>query len=85
LRDFLREVEALRVVIQRCWNDETGSKLVALECLRVELQAEFFRVGVVTDASKPRPLPAFRGSQETDFYVHVRREVAPVIGSTRKG
>jgi hypothetical protein len=58
LRGFVREVEAWRVVIQRCWNDETGSKLVALECLRSELQTEIFRAGV-TDASTPRPLPAF--------------------------
>jgi hypothetical protein len=67
LRGFLREVEALRVVIQRCWNDETGSKLVALECLRVELQTEFFRAGVVTDASKPRPLPAFTPPSRYDL------------------
>ncbi len=59
LRGFVREVEALREVIQRCWHQETASKLVALECLRVELQAEFFRAGVVTDTLKPRPLPAF--------------------------
>jgi hypothetical protein len=59
LRGFVREVEALRAVIQRCWHQETATKLVALECLRVELQAELFRAGVVTDAPKPRPLPAF--------------------------
>jgi len=67
LRGFVREVEALRGVIQRCWNDETGSKLVALECLRTELQAEFFRAGVVSDAPRPRPLPAFTPPSRYDL------------------
>lgn len=66
LRGFVREVEALRGVIQRCWNDETGSKLVALECLRSELQAEIFRAGV-TDASTSRPLPAFTPPSRHDL------------------
>jgi hypothetical protein len=67
LRGFVREVEALRGVIQRCWNDETGCKLVALECLRTELQAEFFRAGVVSDAPKPRPLPVFTPPSRYDL------------------
>lgn len=59
LRGFVCKVEALRRIIQRCWYEEAGSKLVALESLRAELQAEMFRAGVVTDASPPRPLPPF--------------------------
>ncbi|CAE6792851.1 hypothetical protein R70006_04927 [Paraburkholderia domus] len=58
LRGVTREIEALRQVIQRCWNEETGEKLVALERLRSELQNEIFRAGV-TDASRSRPLPPF--------------------------
>ncbi|WP_434116282.1 hypothetical protein [Paraburkholderia caffeinilytica] len=59
LRGFVCEIQALYEVIQRCWYEETGEQLVALGCLRTELQAELFRAGVVTDAPKPRPLPAF--------------------------
>ncbi|MFM0265583.1 hypothetical protein [Paraburkholderia sediminicola] len=58
LRSVVRDFEAFRCVIQRCWSEETDSKLVALERLRTELQSEIFRAGV-TDASPPRPLPAF--------------------------
>ncbi|CAE6793178.1 hypothetical protein R70006_04944 [Paraburkholderia domus] len=58
LRGAVRDIEGFRTVIQRCWSEESDSKLVALECLRAELQAEIFRAGV-TDASTPRPLPAF--------------------------
>jgi hypothetical protein len=59
LRGFFRDVELLREVIQRCWYEETGNKLVALERLCVELQEELFRAGVVTDTPKPRALPPF--------------------------
>lgn len=58
LRGVVREIESLRGVIQRCWSEETDSKLVALECLRTELQNEIFRAGVA-DTSTPRPLPPF--------------------------
>lgn len=59
LREFVREVERLRGVIQRCWYEEAGAKLVALESLRVELQAEIFRAGVISNTSPPRQLPPF--------------------------
>lgn len=67
LRGVVREVEVLRTVIQRCWDEETDSKLVALECLRGELQAKIFRAGV-TDASPPRPLPAFTPPTRHDLH-----------------
>ncbi len=59
LRGFVCKVESLRAIIQRCWYEEAGTKLVALENLRTELKEEIFRAGVITDASASRPLPPF--------------------------
>lgn len=66
LRGFVRAVETLRELIQRCWHDETNSKLVALETLRAELQAEIFRAGV-TGRQTPRALPAFVPPSQHDL------------------
>lgn len=53
-RALIDEIEAYRIVIDRCWREETGSTLVALEKIRVLLSDERSRLG---ETSVPPPAP----------------------------
>jgi ATP phosphoribosyltransferase regulatory subunit HisZ len=47
LRKVLAEVESLRESIDRVWKDEVGGQLAALYHLRIRLQAERVRIGII--------------------------------------
>lgn len=49
LRNVLKEVEDLRVTIDRVWKEDVGGQLVALEKLRYLLLAERVRTGLLDD------------------------------------
>jgi hypothetical protein len=89
LRGFLHDVEPLRAVIERCRYEETGNKLVALQSLLSELQQEFFRGGVITDAPmKPRPLPPFTPPSIHDLralaqHYHGNEDIQTLIAEIR--
>lgn len=47
LRGVLAEIEGLRQSIDRVWKDEVGGQLVALYELRIRLQTERVRIGII--------------------------------------
>jgi len=48
LRKVLAEVETLRQSIDNAWKAEAGGQLVALYQLRIRLQEERVRIGIIT-------------------------------------
>jgi hypothetical protein len=46
MRRVFVEIEAYRVVIERCWRQEISGQLVALEKLRVMMETERSRLGI---------------------------------------
>lgn len=48
LRSVLAEVETLRQSIDHAWKAEAGGHLVALYQLRIRLQEERVRIGIIT-------------------------------------
>ena len=57
------EIEAYRVVVARCWREETRSTLVGLEKLRMLMEAERSCLGSV--ATRSRPVLVSGGRDET--------------------
>jgi len=60
MRQVFVEIEAYRVVVARCWREETRSTLVGLEKLRMLMEAERSRLGSV--ATRSRQLTRMRGN-----------------------
>jgi len=56
-RAFVLRVEALRLVIERCWRAETDCDLAALVDLRVRLETEKERAGVIVSAEPAQREP----------------------------
>jgi hypothetical protein len=48
LRDLVAEIDDYRETIHKCWAEETHSRLVALENLRVLMQRERSRMGLLS-------------------------------------
>ncbi|BCG05527.1 hypothetical protein PPGU19_100950 (plasmid) [Paraburkholderia sp. PGU19] len=46
MRHVFVEIEAYRVVVERCWREDVGGQLVALEKLRVIMETERSRLGI---------------------------------------
>jgi hypothetical protein len=46
MRRVFVEIEAYRVVVERCWKQETSAQLVALEKLRMIMEMERSRLGI---------------------------------------
>jgi hypothetical protein len=46
MRQVFKDIEAYRVVVERCWHDETRSTLVGLEKLRMLMESERSRLGI---------------------------------------
>jgi hypothetical protein len=55
LRDTLEEIEYFRSVIERAWKEEDLGQLVALEKLRVLMQSERSRLGVLSGLPPAAP------------------------------
>jgi hypothetical protein len=49
LRQVFKEIEAYRVVVERCWFEETRSTLVGLEKMRTMIEGERSRLGISRD------------------------------------
>jgi hypothetical protein len=49
MRGVFMEIEAYRVVVERCWREETRSTLVGLEKLRMLMESERSRLGISRD------------------------------------
>ena len=64
-RAFVLCVEALRLVVERCWRAETDCDLAALVDVRVRLESEKERAGVIVSAGpaqrEQRGLPECSG------------------------
>jgi hypothetical protein len=75
-RAFVLRVEALRLVIERCWRAETDCDLVALEELRVRLETEKKRAGVIVSAE-----PAQRGQHGLTARIALGFDGLPERGS----
>ncbi|MFM0608616.1 hypothetical protein PQR05_29220 [Paraburkholderia sediminicola] len=56
-RNVLAQIEAMRLPIDRAWKADVGGQLVGLECLRVLLQQERVRVGIMDDIGGSSPPP----------------------------
>ena len=55
LRALVAELDAYCGVVQRVWSDETSSKLVALEKMRILFSDERSRMGGLSGESPPAP------------------------------
>jgi hypothetical protein len=49
MREVFMQIEAYRVVVERCWQEETRSTLVGLEKLRMLMERERSRLGISRD------------------------------------
>jgi hypothetical protein len=49
MRGVFLEIEAYRVVVERCWREETRSTLVGLEKMRMLIEGERSRLGISRD------------------------------------
>jgi hypothetical protein len=49
MRQVFKEIEAYRVVVERCWFEETRSTLVGLEKMRTMIEGERSRLGISRD------------------------------------
>lgn len=55
LRELVGDLDAYCGVVQRAWTEETRSKLVALEKMRILLSDERSRMGGLTSEHPPAP------------------------------
>ncbi|MFM0020924.1 hypothetical protein [Paraburkholderia azotifigens] len=56
MRRVFVEIEAYRVVVERCWKEETSAQLVALEKLRMIMETERSRLGIQRSEIQDAPL-----------------------------
>ncbi|OTP69475.1 hypothetical protein [Caballeronia sordidicola] len=61
MRQVFLEIESFRVVVERCWRQETRGQLVALEKMRVLIAGERSRLGI-SSADVP-PAPDYAGNR----------------------
>jgi len=55
MRQVFLEIESYRIVIERCWRQETRGQLVALEKMRTLIAGERSRLGISSDDVPPAP------------------------------
>lgn len=55
MRQVFLEIESYRIVVERCWRQETRGQLVALVKLRMLIAGERSRLGISSDDVPPAP------------------------------